>query len=84
MIYERYHTRDMNLVGGIARRTPALAFFCVFFVFSSVAHPGLNGFVSEPALVLVGIVCSRRPESPPSALRRKPRSGLRHPGGHRA
>ena len=37
MIYERYHTRDMNLVGGIVRRAPALGFFCVFFVFSSVA-----------------------------------------------
>ena len=53
MIYERYHTRDMNLVGGIVRRAPALGFFCVFFVFSSVALPGLNGFISE-FLVLVG------------------------------
>jgi len=57
MIYERYHTRDMSLVGGIARRTPALGFFCIFFVFSSVALPGLNGFVSE-FLVLVGTFCS--------------------------
>src|SRR6185437_14280015 len=53
MIYERYHTRDMNLVGGIARRVPALSFFAVFFVLSSVALPGLNGFVSE-FLVLLG------------------------------
>ncbi len=57
MIYERYHTRDMNLVGGIARRAPALAFFCIFFVFSSVALPGLNGFVSE-FLVLLGTFVS--------------------------
>lgn len=57
MIYERYHTRDMNLVGGIVRRAPALGFFCIFFVFSSVALPGLNGFVSE-FLVLVGTFVS--------------------------
>jgi len=59
MIYERYHTRDMNLVGGIARRAPALAFFAVFFVLSSVGLPGLNGFVSE-FLVLLGTFVSGR------------------------
>src|SRR5207249_822605 len=39
------------------RRAPALGFFCVFFVFSSVALPGLNGFVSE-FLVLIGTFVS--------------------------
>ncbi len=53
MIYERYHTRDMNELSGLARRLPALGFFAIFFVFSSVALPGLNGFVSE-FLVLLG------------------------------
>ena len=57
MIYERYHTRDMNQVGGIVRRVPALGFFAIFFVFSSVALPGLNGFVSE-FLVLLGTFVS--------------------------
>ena len=57
MIYERYHTRDMNQVGGIVRRVPALGFFCIFLVFSSVALPGLKGFVSE-FLVLVGTFVS--------------------------
>jgi NADH-quinone oxidoreductase subunit M len=57
MIYERYHTRDMNQIGGLARRVPALAFFAVFFVFSSVALPGLNGFVSE-FLCLLGTFVS--------------------------
>ncbi len=57
MIYERYHTRDMKQIGGIVRRAPALGFFCVFFVFSSVALPGLNGFVSE-FLVLLGTFVS--------------------------
>ncbi len=57
MIYERYHTRDMNQLSGLVRRTPALAFFAIFFVMSSVALPGLNGFVSE-FLVLVGTFVS--------------------------
>ena len=47
MIYERYHTRDMNRMSGLARRMPVWAFFMVFFVLSSVGLPGLNGFVSE-------------------------------------
>ncbi len=57
MIYERYHTRDMNQIGGLVRRMPALGFFAIFFVFSSVALPGLNGFVSE-FLVLLGTFVS--------------------------
>lgn len=47
MIYERYHTRDMDKLGGLAKRMPVWAFFMVFFVLSSVGLPGLNGFVSE-------------------------------------
>lgn len=57
MIYERYHTRDMNAVGGLARRMPRLAFFMVFFALASIALPGLNGFVSE-FLVLLGTFVS--------------------------
>ena len=57
MIYERYHTRDMDQISGLVRRLPALGFFAVFFVFSSVALPGLNGFVSE-FLVLIGTYVS--------------------------
>ena len=52
MFYERYHTRDINKLGGIAKRMPILAFFLMFFVFSSVALPGLNGFVSEFTVLL--------------------------------
>lgn len=52
-IYERYHTRDMNKIGGLAKRMPWFAFFLVFFTFSSVGLPGLNGFVGE-FLVLLG------------------------------
>jgi len=47
MIYERYHTRDMDELGGLASKMPVWAFFMVFFSLASVGLPGLNGFVSE-------------------------------------
>ncbi len=53
MIYERYHTREMGQLGGLARPMPWMAFFLVFFSLSSIGLPGLNGFVSE-ILVLIG------------------------------
>lgn len=53
MIYERYHTREMSRIGGLAKKMPVMAFFLVIFTFASVGLPGLNGFVSE-FLVLLG------------------------------
>lgn len=47
MIYERYHTRDLHELGGLARQMPILAFFLILFTLSSIGLPGLNGFVSE-------------------------------------
>jgi len=47
MMYERYHTRSMQEIGGLARRMPVWAFFMGFFTMASVGLPGLNGFVSE-------------------------------------
>lgn len=47
MIYERYHTRDIERIGGLAYRMPILAFFLMIFVLGSVGLPGTNGFVSE-------------------------------------
>ena len=58
MIYERYHTRDISCIGGLARQMPWMAFFLIVFALSSIGLPGLNGFVSE-FLVLVGTVASR-------------------------
>ncbi len=57
MIYERYHTRDIHAIGGLARPMPWMAFFLVFFTLSSIGLPGLNGFVSE-FLVLLGTATS--------------------------
>jgi len=47
MIYERYHTREIRELGGLASATPLLAFFMVLFTFSSIGLPGLNGFSGE-------------------------------------
>jgi NADH-quinone oxidoreductase subunit M len=52
MLYERYHTRDLDQLGGLARQMPVLAFFFVLFVLSSIGLPGLNGFVSEFTVLL--------------------------------
>ncbi|MFQ5590840.1 MAG: NuoM family protein [Phycisphaerae bacterium] len=57
-IYERYHTRDIDKIGGLARQMPWLAFFLVFFALSSIGLPGLNGFVGE-FLVLLGTATSQ-------------------------
>jgi NADH-quinone oxidoreductase subunit M len=46
-MYERYHTRDMNTVGGLASKMPLWSTFMVFFAMASVGLPGLNGFPSE-------------------------------------
>jgi NADH-quinone oxidoreductase subunit M len=47
MIYERYHTRSMQEMEGLAKAMPVWSFFTVFFAMASVGLPGLNGFVSE-------------------------------------
>ncbi|HSV15082.1 MAG TPA: NADH-quinone oxidoreductase subunit M [Tepidisphaeraceae bacterium] len=52
MIYERYHTRDINELSGLARIMPKLAFFFVLFALSSIGLPGLNGFTSEFLTIL--------------------------------
>ncbi len=54
MLYERYHTREIRQLGGLAARTPWLAFLLVFFALSSIGLPGLNGFAGE-FLLLLGV-----------------------------
>jgi NADH-quinone oxidoreductase subunit M len=52
MIYDRYHTRDINQLSGLAKRMPIMAFFFVFLTLASIGLPGLNGFVSEFLTIL--------------------------------
>jgi NADH-quinone oxidoreductase subunit M len=60
MLYERLHTRDLDRMGGLASRMPALAGFFLVVALSSLALPGLNGFVGE-FLVLVGAFFTHGP-----------------------
>jgi NADH-quinone oxidoreductase subunit M len=54
MLYDRYHTRQLDDYGGMAARLGLLACFMVFISLSSLGLPGLNGFVGE-ALVFLGM-----------------------------
>ena len=54
MIYDRYHTRQIADLGGLAKRLPRLSLFMLFFTFSSIGLPGLNGFAGE-FMILVGM-----------------------------
>ncbi|MCE5268340.1 MAG: NADH-quinone oxidoreductase subunit M [Planctomycetaceae bacterium] len=52
MLYERFHTRQIAELIGLARRLPRLCFFAMVLVLSSIALPGLNGFAGEFPLLL--------------------------------
>lgn len=54
MFYERYHTRLLTELGGMANRLPRLAVAMVFISLASIGLPGLNGFVGE-VLSLIGM-----------------------------
>jgi NADH-quinone oxidoreductase subunit M len=60
MIYERYHTRDINAIGGLWNRLPILAFFLILAALGSAAVPGLNGFVGEFPILVGTFETSRR------------------------
>lgn len=47
MVYDRYHTRQLDDLGGLAARLPLLACIMVFVAMASIGLPGLNGFVGE-------------------------------------
>ena len=53
MIYERFHTRSIQSLGGIAKKAPWLTALFMVFIFSSIGLPGLNGFVGE-FMILTG------------------------------
>jgi NADH-quinone oxidoreductase subunit M len=69
MIYERYHTRSMKELGGLAKKMPVWGTFMVFFAMCSVGLPGTNGFISE-FLCLLGAFQSYSawPTSAPGSL----------------
>ena len=54
MVYDRYHTRELSELGGLATRLPLLSVCMVFICMASAGLPGLNGFVGE-VLSLIGM-----------------------------
>jgi NADH-quinone oxidoreductase subunit M len=54
MLYDRYHTRQIADLGGLAKKLPVLSFFMLVLTLSSIGLPGLNGFVGE-FLILLGM-----------------------------
>ncbi len=64
MLYDRFHTREIDRMSGLAKIMPAWAvFFCVF-AFASVGLPGLNGFIGE-FLTMLGTFKSREVNGSP-------------------
>jgi NADH-quinone oxidoreductase subunit M len=59
MLYDRRHTRQISDFGGLGAVTPLYAGLFLFVALSSLALPGLNGFVGE-FLVLVGSFARNR------------------------
>lgn len=53
VLYDRAHTRDLNVFGGLGAPMPAYAGILTFFALASLGLPGLSGFVSE-FLALLG------------------------------
>jgi NADH-quinone oxidoreductase subunit M len=53
VLYDRMHTHEISVFGGLVHRMPRYAFVFMFFTLASVGLPGMSGFVGE-FLVLVG------------------------------
>ncbi len=54
MVYDRYHTRSLKEMSGLASKLKLISAFMVFACLSSAGLPGLNGFIGE-FLCLAGI-----------------------------
>ena len=52
MIYERTHTRDFSVYGGLWKIMPVYGTFFLIVSLSSMGLPGLNGFVGEFTILL--------------------------------
>lgn len=53
MIQHRFHTRELDKLGGLWQQVPRLSAIGLFFAIASLGMPGLGNFVAE-FLVLVG------------------------------
>ncbi|GAB6053659.1 NADH-quinone oxidoreductase subunit M [Magnetospira thiophila] len=54
VVYDRIHSREIDVYGGLVHRMPVYAFVFMIFMLASVGLPGTGGFVGE-FLVLMGL-----------------------------
>jgi len=54
VVYDRIHSREIAVYGGLVKRMPAYSLVFMLFMLASVGLPGTGGFVGE-VLVLVGL-----------------------------
>ena len=54
VVYDRLHSRDIDVYGGLVERMPHYALVFMLFMLASVGLPGTSGFVGE-ILVLIGV-----------------------------
>jgi NADH-quinone oxidoreductase subunit M len=54
VVYDRIHSREIAVYGGLVKRMPAYAFVFMIFMLASVGLPGTGGFVGE-ILILIGL-----------------------------
>ena len=79
MIYDRYHTRDINELSGLARQHAEAGVLLRLLHARSIGLPGLNGFVSEFLTILGAFTSARTSASRYGVVRRAgrdPRRGL--------
>ena len=53
VVYDRIHSRDIDMYGGLVERMPVYALTFMLFMLASVGLPGTGGFVGE-ILILLG------------------------------
>ncbi len=52
IIYERFHTRDIALLGGIVQKMPLFSIALMILVLGTIGMPGTMGFVGELLVIL--------------------------------
>jgi NADH-quinone oxidoreductase subunit M len=57
VLYDRAHTREIALFGGIGSKLPVYSAIMVFFSMASLGLPGMSGFISE-FMIFVGAFSS--------------------------
>ena len=51
-LYDRLHSREISVYGGVVKVMPTFGFFMVFFAMANAGLPGTSGFVGEFLVIL--------------------------------